>query len=209
MHPCSGVPGRLRFRKAKMPDAQLSRAPAVSYCDFQLDILTKLVEHIVHIIGRGAERRQWRMKRGGSVVSNKSCERQRRRTPIANLTEQAKRSETWFESRCAFGIVVSLSYATSIGALLAWSASYCLFRLTHSRRFCLRQITHWVITSFVPWFESRCAYGIVRDFSTALSSGRNDMLGAGRFGSHGRTLLRLQRPFTGYPSVHADGSFNR
>ena len=45
-------------------------------------------------MGRGAERRQWRMKRGGSVVSNKSCERQRSRTPIANLTERAKRSET-------------------------------------------------------------------------------------------------------------------
>ena len=33
----------------KLPDAQLSKAPAVSYSEFQLDILTKLAEHIVHI----------------------------------------------------------------------------------------------------------------------------------------------------------------
>ena len=56
--------------------------------------MAQSVEHIVHIMGRGAEHRQRRMKRGGSVVSNKSCERQRSRTPIANLTERAKRSET-------------------------------------------------------------------------------------------------------------------
>jgi len=29
-------------REAKMPKAQLSKAPAVSYCENQLDILTKL-----------------------------------------------------------------------------------------------------------------------------------------------------------------------
>ena len=29
-------------REAKMPKAQLSKAPAVSYCEIQLDILTKL-----------------------------------------------------------------------------------------------------------------------------------------------------------------------
>ena len=29
-------------REAKMLKAQLSKAPAVSYCEFQLDILTKL-----------------------------------------------------------------------------------------------------------------------------------------------------------------------
>ncbi len=75
-------------------------------------------------------------------------------SPLQGRAATIERTEHWFESICAFGIVVSLSYATSIGALLAWSASYCLFRLTHSRRFCLRQITHWVITSFVPWFES-------------------------------------------------------
>ena len=38
-------------REAKMPKAQLSKAPAVSYCEIQLDILTKLAEHIVHIDG--------------------------------------------------------------------------------------------------------------------------------------------------------------
>ena len=38
-------------REAKMPKAQLSKAPAVSYSEFQLDILTKLAEHIVHIDG--------------------------------------------------------------------------------------------------------------------------------------------------------------
>ena len=38
-------------REAKMPKAQLSKAPAVSYCKIQLDILTKLAEHIVHIDG--------------------------------------------------------------------------------------------------------------------------------------------------------------
>ena len=36
-------------REAKMPKAQLSRALAVSYFEFQLDILAQLVEHIVHI----------------------------------------------------------------------------------------------------------------------------------------------------------------
>ncbi len=42
VHPCGGAPGWPRFRKAKMPDAQLSKAPAVSHCEIQLDILTKL-----------------------------------------------------------------------------------------------------------------------------------------------------------------------
>ena len=52
-------------------------------------------EHIVHIMGRGAERRQWRMKR-----RRKRSEQQVQAplqgvcTPIANLTERAKRSET-------------------------------------------------------------------------------------------------------------------
>jgi hypothetical protein len=48
-------------------------------------------EHIVHIMGRGAERRQWRMKR-----RRKRSEQQVQAplqgvcTPIANLTERAK-----------------------------------------------------------------------------------------------------------------------
>ena len=48
----------------------------------------------IHRLGAEPKRCQWQMKRGGSVVSNKSCKRQRSRTPIANLTERAKRSET-------------------------------------------------------------------------------------------------------------------
>ena len=36
-------------REAKMPKAQLSKAPAVSYCEIQLDILTKLAGHFVKI----------------------------------------------------------------------------------------------------------------------------------------------------------------
>ena len=50
--------------------------------------------HRSHRWGAEPKRRQWRNKRGVSVVSNKSCKRQRSRTPIANLTERAKRSET-------------------------------------------------------------------------------------------------------------------
>ena len=38
-------------REAKMSKSQLSKAPAVSYREIQLDILTKLAEHIVHIDG--------------------------------------------------------------------------------------------------------------------------------------------------------------
>ena len=34
-------------REAKMPKAQLSKAPAVSYCEIQLDILTKLAGRTV------------------------------------------------------------------------------------------------------------------------------------------------------------------
>ena len=45
--------------EAEIPKAQLSKAPAVSYCEIQLDILTKLAEHIVHIMGR---KRQWRLR---------------------------------------------------------------------------------------------------------------------------------------------------
>ena len=79
--------------------------------------MAQSVEHIVHIDGgKETDDRRWRMKRGskrpencpvdsfqwrtggspgqGSVVSNKSCERQRSRTPIANLTERAKRSKS-------------------------------------------------------------------------------------------------------------------
>ena len=37
-------------REAKMPKAQLSRALAVSYFEFQLDILTKLAVHTGRII---------------------------------------------------------------------------------------------------------------------------------------------------------------
>ena len=72
--------------------------PLAGGCFFVITAWLRIISHArcerVHIMGRGAERRQWRMKRGGSVVSNKSCERHRSRTPIANLTERAKRSET-------------------------------------------------------------------------------------------------------------------
>ena len=57
--------------------------------------MAQSAEHIVHIMGRGAERRQWRMKR-----RRKRSEQQVQTplqggcTPIANLTERAKRSET-------------------------------------------------------------------------------------------------------------------
>ena len=44
--------------------------------------------------------------------------------------------------------------ATSIVALLAWSASHCSFRLTHSGRFLLRRIAHWATASFVPLFHT-------------------------------------------------------
>ncbi len=51
--------------------------------------------HRSHRLGRGAERRQWRMKRGGSVVSKGGIPPpQGGIATIANLTEQAKRSET-------------------------------------------------------------------------------------------------------------------
>ena len=46
------------------------------------------------------------------------------------------------------------SSATSIVALLAWSASHCSFRLTHSGRFLLRRIAHWATASFVPLFHT-------------------------------------------------------
>ena len=46
------------------------------------------------------------------------------------------------------------SPATSIVALLAWSASHCSFRLTHSGRFLLRRIAHWATASFVPLFHT-------------------------------------------------------
>ena len=53
----------------------------------------------IHIMGRGVERCQWQMKRNGSVVSKGEIPPfQGGITTIANLTEQAKRSETWFES---------------------------------------------------------------------------------------------------------------
>ena len=40
--------------------------------------------------------------------------------------------------------------ATSIVALLAWSASHCSFRLTRSPRFRLRRMTHWVTSRLAP-----------------------------------------------------------
>ena len=46
-----------------------------------------------------------------------------------------------------------LCTATSIDALLAWSASHRLFRLTHSHRFRLWRMTHWVTTRIVPLRE--------------------------------------------------------
>ena len=47
-------------------------------------------------------------------------------------------------------IIVRDSSAISIGALLPWSGSHCLFRLTHSPCFRLWRMTHWVTTRFVP-----------------------------------------------------------
>ena len=46
--------------EAKMPDAQLSKAPSVSYREFQLDILTKLAGHLG---------RNFKPKRGGMAQS--------------------------------------------------------------------------------------------------------------------------------------------
>ena len=61
--------------------------------------------------------------------------------------------------------------ATSIGALLAWSASHCLFRLTHSPYFRLWRMTHRVTTRIVP-------------HAAVNGLGRDDILGALLCGSH-------------------------
>ena len=51
--------------------------------------MAQSVEHIVHIMGRGAERRQWRIKRGGSVVSKGEIPPlQGGIATIANLTDR-------------------------------------------------------------------------------------------------------------------------
>ena len=42
-------------------------------------------------------------------------------SPLQGRAATIERTEHWFESKCAFGIVVSLSYATSIGAFTAIS----------------------------------------------------------------------------------------
>ena len=71
------------------------------YALFDFDPMIAGDVSVFNIMGRGAERRQWRMKR-----RRKRSEQQVQAplqgvcTPIANLTEQAKRSETWFESNC-------------------------------------------------------------------------------------------------------------
>ena len=86
--------------------------------------MAQSVEHFVHIMGRGAERRQWRMKRGGSVVSNKSCERQRSRTPIANLTERAKRSETVGSSPTVTTQKSGRRYESTLAGFFAYPFAY-------------------------------------------------------------------------------------
>ena len=55
---------------------------------------------------------------------------------------------------CVFDVVRDFP-ATSIDALLAWSASHCLFRLTRSGRFLLRRIAHRAIASFAPLDDAR------------------------------------------------------
>ena len=82
-------------RDAEMPEALISTGLDGVYPYMDICRCEQMGRaHRSHRLGAEPKRRQWRMKRGGSVVSNKSCERQRSRTPIANLTERAKRSET-------------------------------------------------------------------------------------------------------------------
>ena len=73
---------------------------------------------------------------------------------MAEITENLKLKNGGENSTvcCFFEWIVS---ATLIDALLAWSASYCSFRVTRSGRFCLRQMPHWVTASFAPLRSSK------------------------------------------------------
>ena len=98
------------------------------------------------------------MPRCGILRSRKLPERVNRNEQC----ERSKRSRAKIEAadRKCFLAAGGLDLpATSIGALLAWSASHCLFRLTHSPRFRLWRMTHWVTTRIIP----RAAYGSGRD----------------------------------------------
>ena len=54
-------------REAEMPRPQLSKASAVSYCKIQLDILTRLAEHRVHIaVARSEASALWAVREGES-----------------------------------------------------------------------------------------------------------------------------------------------
>ena len=78
------------------------------------------------------------------------------RTPVRNLNLRTARLERFalLVSVDSFGSLPATKTnscsATSIFALLAWSASHCSFRLTHSPRFRLRRMPHWGTSRFVP-----------------------------------------------------------
>ncbi len=107
-----------------MAKAQLSRAPAVSYCEFQLDILTKLAEHIVHFMGRGAERPQCGMKRGGSGLSKRALQATVQQRDYCEADRP--KGDRWFEFNCHHYSVTLVNQGLCF-SLLGITAEGCTF----------------------------------------------------------------------------------
>ena len=127
------------------PQSQWSQLHTVEFAPFRLTLpLTKFLPLAVI---RGSP-----LGAGCALPFGKDSRAHRGRN--SRLAHRARQDSASFRlSRQPTGLTFGSLPATSIVALLAWSASHCSFRLTHSGRFLLRRIAHWATASFVPLFH--------------------------------------------------------